>query len=361
MVVIGAVGAMLGAIELTVTTRPQSAALVAALPTGILTALLGLYMQAQRDLYEVVMFSTVASFAVAIIAGAVFLAGERPHPLAGARAVLSLTIMIACVVHLIRAQRVDPRYPDILAIRFGKSAARELEGVQFILQASARRVRPGETFFLEFTVQNTWDAQRTLSFARFGKPDGSSMPPDLSVTVGPGEVQLLRIPVTVGRAMRGQAILQLDARVAGDGGPVDGPPLTEEPALEAHVEARLIGNPEWAGDRPRHDGNKSRRIRADSDTFLREVSKRSLRARLTTAKRSTKPSASILPMRPSVQAEIWPTGCKADLSPTSCRSGPALHRGSYPASRPRPRAYRLKVSPSPSGTEQGEEPTAASV
>jgi hypothetical protein len=286
LVVVGAVGAMLGAIELTVTARSQSAAVVAALPSGILTALLGLYMQAQRDLFEVVMFSTVASFAVALITGAVFLAGERPHPLAGATAVLLLTIMVACVVHLIRAQRVDPRYPDILAVRFGKGAARELEGVQFILQASASRVRPGETFFLEFTVQNTWDAQRTLSFTRFGKPDGSSMPPDLSVTIGPGEVQLLRIPVTVGRAMRGQAILQLDARVAGDGGrrvrnrrvaafvprvtggqqllaflgghlvsggglkfqmPVDGPPLTGEPALEAPVEARLIWKPGMGG------------------------------------------------------------------------------------------------------------------
>jgi hypothetical protein len=36
-------------------------------------------MQAQRDLYEVVMFSTVASFAVALITGAVFLAVDVPR------------------------------------------------------------------------------------------------------------------------------------------------------------------------------------------------------------------------------------------------------------------------------------------
>jgi hypothetical protein len=127
-----------------------------------------------------------------------------PHPVAAGVAGLLGVAFVACVA---LPRLLSPRYPDVLAARFGKRAVGEHEGIQFLHVAPAS-VCAGEWCSFSVHLQNCWDAPRTFV---------------LRLEPPANQVGLLRFPREAKAELRGLEVGVLSIPVWADGNARPGP------------------------------------------------------------------------------------------------------------------------------------------
>jgi hypothetical protein len=204
--------------------RPPSSASNLVFAAGLGIAALGLFAEAKRNLYAFSGFMTVVGFVTGMITGAVALMGSGPHPVAAAVAVLSVLTVIACVVFLVRTEYGREKIPNILRQQFHRSRIYEVDGVQLVPGQSQTEVNAGEQFEIRVVAQNCWDKERTLMFrlksaTRIStNKAGVKFPSEGKVTLPPGAVAALTIPVVAEPGAKGRYRLIASPKVSGEDG-----------------------------------------------------------------------------------------------------------------------------------------------
>jgi hypothetical protein len=180
-----------------------------------------LAFEARRDVFAFAQFMLVAFLFAATFAAAAYVAAESSE--GRRRAVLAGAVCVAgmgwCVLRLLREHRAQGELPNWLLERFHRSALFEIEGVQWTCTQGPERL--GGENWLRVFLQNAVAAERVVSIALedvtgLGRQRGSLLVPTIaSVTLRPGEVGSLYVPVAIGPRPARTTDLYISVRARG--------------------------------------------------------------------------------------------------------------------------------------------------
>ena len=167
-------------------------------------ALMALAFEARRDVFAFAQFMLVTLLFAATFAAAAYVAAESSQ--GRRRAILAGAVCVAgmgwSVARLLREHYAKGELPNWLLEHFHRSAVFEIDGVQWTLTQGPERL--GGDNWVRVFLQNTVAAERVVTIAfedvtGLRRQRGSLLIPAVApVTLGPGEVGSLHVPVAIG-------------------------------------------------------------------------------------------------------------------------------------------------------------------
>ena len=239
------------------TPGPSAGATWGTLLASVAVAAVLLAVEARRDLYPFAQFAVVVllfplTFAVAVYVVAESDAG-RARAIAGG---VGCALGIAGAIGVLwREHRAPDEVPDVLFERFGAERVFEIDGVQWAVERGPAEV--GEEAWVEISLQSCVAAARSVTVALEDvtgllRRRGSLATPSLDpVSLGPGEVGVLWVPVRAGPRPAREALLYVSVRARGPRGrrlrKRRAPAASERVKLGFQIFALLGGHLVWGG------------------------------------------------------------------------------------------------------------------
>jgi hypothetical protein len=238
---------------------PGPSALETWLVLGVSATLAGLALaaEARRDVFAFAQFMLVALLFGLTFAAAAYVAAESSEGRQRAVAAGALCVvgMGWSVVRLWREHRAQGELPNWLLAHFHRSSIFEIDGVQWTGTQSQARLG-GENWARIF-LQNTVAAERivTIAFedvAGLQRRRGSLLVPSIEpVTLGPGEVGSLYVPVGIGAQPAPKTDLYVSVKTRGPAGrrlrPFRAQAASERMRRGLQLMALLAGHLVWGG------------------------------------------------------------------------------------------------------------------
>jgi hypothetical protein len=200
---------------------PSAGATWATLIASGTVAAIFLSVEARRDLYPFAQFMLVTllfplTFAIAAYLVAESEVGRARAVGGGVACVLGIAAAVGVLWHEHHAKDV---VPDVLFERFGADSVFEIDGVQWVVERGPAEVAQGA--WVEIFLQNCVAAERSVTVTLedvtglFKRRGSLAMPPPDPVSLGPGEVGALWVPVRAGPRPAREALLYVSVRARG--------------------------------------------------------------------------------------------------------------------------------------------------